>query len=337
MNTKLIRKAAALMAFGLLGTLNTNAQRAVFVEETVSQDEFRMENLAIPSWDIVPAGPGKDGIPAITDPEMASAKHDRWLDPKEAVIGVTINGKAKAYPVRILNYHEVVNDDFGGEAVAITYSPLCGSGMAYLTENRDQSWELAVSGLLYNNNPLLYDRQTESLWCQATGEAVSGPLSGAELELLPTTYTTWGEWQERHPNTLVMTTETGFQRNYEIDAYAYYAGTDRLMFPLNESDNRLPIKERVLGVEVDGAFKAYPFALLPTENGITEDEFNGQHIRIEFDKVAQAAYVTDADGNPLPSASMYWFAWSSFHPDTQIHGLLPEGYRTTLSMAFGMP
>ena len=328
-----------LFALALIFTTSAlQAQRAILVEESYhGKEEFSMENLQIPSWDIVRAGPGKDGIPALDDPTFVPARRDAWLDPNEAVIGVSYNGVTKAYPLRILNYHEVVNDEFGGESVAVTYSPLCGSGMAFRTENRDDTWELAVSGLLYNNNPLFFDRQTESLWSQVLGEAVSGPVAGAKLELLATTYTTWGEWVERHPETLLLSKETGFHRNYDVDAYSYYASTDRLMFPVNSNDERLPIKERVLGIEVDGAFKAYPYAILPNaENFVTEDVFNGQTIRIEFNKEAQAAYVTDEAGNVLPSASMYWFSWSAFHPDTQLHGLLPESYRTTLSMTIGM-
>ncbi len=327
--------ALALLCF----TSTVQAQRAILVEESYhGMEDFRMENLQIASWDIVPAGPGKDGIPALTDPTFVPANRDRWLDPNEPVLGVSYNGVSKAYPLRVLNYHEVVNDEFGGESVAVTYSPLCGSGMAYRTENTGgESWELAVSGLLYNNNPLFFDRKTESLWSQVLGEAVSGPVSGAQLELLATTYTTWGEWVDRHPETLLLAKETGFNRNYDVDAYAYYTSTDRLMFPVNHTDERLPIKERILGVEVDGEFKAYPYAILPNaENFVTEDVFNGQTIRIEFNKEAQAAYVTDELGNELPSASMYWFSWSAFHPGTELHGVLPEGYRTTLSMTIGM-
>ena len=316
--------------------MELSAQRAIFVEETYADEDFDLSNSELPSWDIIPGGPGKDGIPALTDPEFTTAKSDKWLTDEDRVVGVTLNGVSKAYPVRVLNYHEIINDDFDGLRVAITYSPLCGSVMVYQTEERSQEWELAVSGLVYNNNALYFDRETESLWSQVLGRAVAGPAAGAQLQLLPATLTTWTEWQERHPKTLLLSEETGHKRNYDVDAYAHYGTTDRLMFPLNHSDDRLELKERVLGVEVDGVFKAYSYKLLPAaERFLTSDVVNGQEIKIEFIPEAQAAYVTDADGNLLPSASMYWFSWSAFHPETEVHGLPTEGYSTQMSMTLG--
>lgn len=316
--------------------MELSAQRAIFVEETYADEDFDLSNSELPSWDIIPGGPGKDGIPALTDPEFTTAKSDKWLTDEDRVVGVTLNGVSKAYPVRVLNYHEIINDDFDGLRVAITYSPLCGSVMVYQTEERSQEWELAVSGLVYNNNALYFDRETESLWSQVLGRAVAGPAAGAQLQLLPATLTTWTEWQERHPKTLLLSEDTGHKRNYDVDAYAHYGTTDRLMFPLNHSDDRLDLKERVLGVEVDGVFKAYSYKLLPAaERFLTSDVVNGQEIKIEFIPEAQAAYVTDADGNLLPSASMYWFSWSAFHPETEVHGLPTEGYSTQMSMTLG--
>ncbi|MEL7422710.1 MAG: DUF3179 domain-containing protein [Bacteroidota bacterium] len=312
------------------------AQRAIFVEETYADEDFDLSNSELPSWEIIPGGPGMDGIPALMDPEFTTAKSDKWLTEGDRVVGVTLNGVTKAYPVKVLNYHEVINDDFAGMRVAITYSPLCGSVMVYQTEERNQEWELAVSGLVYNNNTLYFDRQTESLWSQALGRAVAGPVAGAQLELLPATLTTWSEWQDRHPRTLLLSKETGYNRNYDLDAYARYSTTDRLMFPLNHSDDRLELKERVIGVEVDGVFKAYSYNLLPAnEHFVTTDVVNGQNIKIEFLPQAQAAYVTDADGNQIPSASMYWFSWSAFHPDTEVHGLPTEDFPTQMSMTIG--
>ncbi len=315
-----------------------NAQRAIFVEETYADEEFEMSNMEIPSWDIVTGGPGKDGIPALSDPAFVSSKKDNWLEKDDLVIGLTINGISKAYPVRILNYHEVVNDEFDNKSVAITYSPLCGSAMAYRTEDKHSEWELAVSGLLYNNNALYFDRQTESLWSQVLGRAVSGSVAGAQLELLPTTLTTWEDWKENHPETMLLSKETGFNRNYDLDTYEYYASTDRLMFPINHNDDRLKLKERIIGVEVDGVFKAYPYATLASSDEgytATEDIVNGQTIKINFNKTANAAYATDADDIALPSASMYWFTWSAFHPETKLYGQ-PGDEESKLSLSIGM-
>ena len=155
MNTLTYLRLTFIAAFLALGSI-TFAQRAIFVEENASTEDFRMENLNIPLWDIIQAGPGKDGIPALSRPNFVSRKKDNWMEPDEPVIGVYVNGVAKAYPVRILNYHEVVNDDFDGQAVAVTYSPLCASALAFSTEQPNENWELAVSGLLYNNNLLFF-------------------------------------------------------------------------------------------------------------------------------------------------------------------------------------
>lgn len=333
----ILRNCAVAASILFMASGSMNAQRAIFVEETYADEEFQMNNMEIPSWEVVAGGPGKDGIPALTDPAFVDAKKDKWLEKEDLVIGITIDGESKAYPIRIMNYHEVVNDDFGGRSVAITYSPLCGSAMAYRTEDKHSEWELAVSGLLYNNNALYFDRQTESLWSQVLGRAVSGQAAGAELELLPTTLTTWEDWKDKHPETTVLSKETGFNRNYDIDSYSYYASTDRLMFPINHNDDRLKLKERIIGVNVDGVFKAYPYSILPeSENFVTTDVVNGQNIQITFNKKANAAYVTDTEGVALPSASMYWFSWSAFHPETQIHGLINEEFQTKLSMSIGM-
>lgn len=328
----------SMLLFAIVGITITSlkAQRAIFVEETYADEDFDLSNSELPSWDIIPGGPGKDGIPALTDPTFTTARNGKWLQGEDKVVGVTLNGVTKAYPIRILNYHEVINDDFAGLRVAITYSPLCGSVMVYQTENRSQEWELAVSGLVYNNNALYFDRETESLWSQVLGRAVAGPVAGAQLQLLPASLTSWDEWQQRHPKTLVLDVDTGHNRNYELDAYAHYGTTDRLMFPLNHSDKRLDLKDRVIGVEVDGVFKAYSYKLLPQEGHfITTDVVNGQDIQIEYLPEAQATYITDADGNALPSASMYWFSWSAFHPDTEVHGLPSEDFPTQMSMTLG--
>ncbi|RME93801.1 MAG: DUF3179 domain-containing protein [Bacteroidetes bacterium] len=324
-----------LCSLGL--TASVSAQRAIFVEEDYADEAFDLSNSEFPTWELIPGGPGKDGIPALKDPAFVQAKQDNWLTDEDRVVGVSYRGITKAYPIRILNYHEVINDDFDGRSVAITYSPLCGSVVVYVTETGDEEWELGVSGLLYNNNALYFDRQTESLWSQVLGRAIAGKAAGAELQMLPATYTSWADWKARHPETLLLSQDTGHDRNYDLDAYAYYGETDRLMFPVNHTDERLDLKARVLGLKVGGVYKAYPYAVLATvKDGVTEDYVNGQRIRISFDAEAQAAYVTDQMGEPLPTASMYWFSWSAFHPDTQLHGTPIQDFPTTLSMSLGM-
>ena len=174
------------------------------------------------------------------------------------------------------------------------------------------------------------------MWSQTTGKAVSGPVQGAQLDRVVTRNTTWSEWLESHPESLLLSKETGHSRNYEVNAYEYYAGTDRLMFPVNHSDNRLPVKNLVLGVEVDGIYKAYSYQVLASAtSNVIEDIVNGQELRIVFNKKTNTAHVTDMQGKDYLSTTMYWFAWSAFHQDTELYGL-PKSLQTTLSMTLGM-
>lgn len=334
----IFHKSALMFATSLfLYAGSVQAQRAIFTDAVNQEGAFQMGNLELPEWDIIPAGPGRDGIPAIDEPIFAQSRHIRDIEDTEPVLGIVVDGIAKAYPIRILALHEIVNDNFGATAVAVTYSPLCGGGVAYKADGRFEDWQFAVSGLLYNNNLLMFDRQTESLWSQLMGRAVSGPAAGQQLDRLPCTMTTWGEWNERYPQSMVLTKETGFSRNYDKNPYDQYAANDRLMFPLNHTDKRLPLKHRVLGVEVNGQFKAYPYSLLASaDNAVIEDNFNGQALTIEFVPESQTVFVTDELGNLFPSVSLYWFAWSAFHTNTEVYSPAnrPAGISMNLGAAF---
>lgn len=305
--------------------------------ESAYYNDFRLSGLTVPAFEIVPAGPPRDGIPSIDKPQFVAAAEADFMTGIDQVIGVVVNGEARAYPVRILGYHEVVNDQIGNQSVAVTFNPLCASGLAYKAQINKQAIKFGTSGLVYNSNTLFYDRQTESLWSQVTGEAISGPASGMKLEMVPSAMVSWTEWKAKYPQTQVLTTNTGHKRNYEC--LPYDANSNRLLFPVSQVDNRLPLKEKVVGVEVAGHFKAYPFSLLPngTETA-TIDEFNGQKIQIDFNKEAQTAFVTDGEGNILPSTTLYWFAWFSFHPQTEVHGFISHDQAMSLGyITTGMP
>jgi len=162
-------------------------------------------------------------------------------------------------PIRsaILNWHEVVNDRFGDRAVVVTFCPLCGTGMAFDAQVGARSLGFGVSGLLYNSDVLLYDRATLSLWSQIMQTAVSGPLKGTRLQSLPLAHTSWADWRRRYPATQVLSTETGFERDYARDPYAGYGQVPRLIFDVQHRDDRFPLKEWVLGVRVADVHKAY--------------------------------------------------------------------------------
>ncbi|PKL94368.1 MAG: hypothetical protein CVV18_09135, partial [Gammaproteobacteria bacterium HGW-Gammaproteobacteria-8] len=285
----------------------------------IERNGFRLDGAAVPVDEILPGGPPRDGIPAIDSPRFVPAARARQLKPEDRVLGVVRGTLARAYPIAILNWHEVVNDRFGDEAVVITFCPLCGTGMAFAARIGGQDLVFGVSGLLYNSDVLLYDRQTESLWSQIMAQAVTGPMRGQHLSFLLTSHTTWGDWRARHPDTQVLSVETGYGRDYARDPYAGYRESPELMFPVATQDKRLHPKEQVIGLSLGGDHKAYPFsALARTERHVIEDRVGGRSVRVEFDPQVRTGRVLDAEGRELPSVIAFWFAWLAFHPETAL-------------------
>lgn len=220
----------------------------------------------------------------------------------------------RAYPISILNWHEVVNDHFGTEAVAVTFCPLCDTGMAFSARVDGRELSFGVSGLLCNSDVLFYDRQSESLWSQILAEAVAGPMKGHKLEFVPTAHTSWLQWRTRHPLTEVLSPDTGYARNYGRDPYAGYVESERLMFPVRFQDQRLRPNERVIGVSIGGEHKAYPFQVLSARAGkALTDRGGGETFKIEFDVTANAGPVFNEEGQEIPSLTAFWFAWFAFH------------------------
>ncbi|RMF21720.1 MAG: DUF3179 domain-containing protein, partial [Bacteroidetes bacterium] len=259
---------------------------------SAQKNGFTLSNLLIPESEIHHGGPPRDGIPAIERPRFVAPEEADFLNERDLVLGVVWNGIAKAYPIAILDYHEIVNDDFGGEPVAVTWCPLCGSGVAFRAEVDGQRKTFGVSGLLYNSDVLLYDRQTESLWSQIRMQAVSGPESGKTLELIPTLRTTFGHWKTLHPQTLVLSPKTGFQRNYAASPYGDYPLTPGIWFPVAHRSRELPAKELVLGLEVDGNYKAYPYSELRKAGPTIRDTFQGRTILIRYERKSKTAIAT---------------------------------------------
>ena len=279
---------------------------------------FQVEPHAIPLDEILSGGPPRDGIPALMAPQFLPADEVDFLSPQDRVLGIQGTHQAKAYPIAILNWHEIVNDSLEGTPVMITYCPLCGTGMGFLRKVGNRLLTFGVSGLLYQNDVLMYDHQTESLWSQIAMQAVTGPSLGQHLEPIFLEHTTWSAWQKRHPQTLVLSRQTGFTRDYSRDPYQHYALTDRILFPTARQDNRLAPKEWILGVEVKGQFKAYPFSVLEEMGQAFSDSFHARDFVVCWDSQARSAKIVDQHGDPLPTLTAYWFAWYAFHPDTTI-------------------
>jgi len=284
-----------------------------------SKNGFALNGALVPPDEILNGGPGRDGIPSLDDPVFVKAGETKFLSAKDRVLGVEINGVARAYPIRILNYHEIVNDSIGGDAIVITYCPLCGSGMAFSSMVNGRRLEFGVSGLLYNSDVLLYDRQSRSLWSQIKKTAVTGQMKGTELDAIVLSHTTWRDWQARHPDTQVLSMDTGFRRNYRISPYGNYGRDGRLYFPVAEENPQYRRKSTVLGLEIGDHCKAYPFDELKKGPEQFIDEFQGRQFEVIFDNKNQTARIVDPDGDELPTLLAFWFAWYAFHPDTEIY------------------
>ncbi len=284
-----------------------------------TKNGFDLSNSSIEPAKIKRGGPGRDEIPSIDSPRFLTAEDASFLKNRDRIIGVSYRGIDKAYPLRILNWHEIVNDNFEDERVLVTYCPLCGTGMVFNVTHAEIDFTFGVSGLLYNSDVLLYDRQTESLWSQIMGEAISGPLKGVGLSSIASRHTTWRQWRQLHPGTLVLSTKTGHRRNYGSSPYLDYARSGRLMFGVEHTNDEYRRKELVLGISLGDKHRAYPFQELE-QHGLPrfDDEFAGSMFTIVWSESEASAHVLDRTGNEIPSLLAYWFAWYAFHPDTEI-------------------
>jgi hypothetical protein len=284
-----------------------------------NRNGFDYSDALVPPKEILWGGVPRDGIPAINNPILVEAAEADFLSDADRVLGLDRNGVTKAYPIRIMDRHEIVNDLFGEEPIVVTYGPLCFSGMAFKATIGGKVLSFGVSGLLYNSDVLLYDHTTDSLWSQIMSKAISGPLKGTDIEAVAVAHTTWRDWKARHPETQVLTVSALLSRRYTSEPYARYQSTDRLMFPVARNNGAYKNKEHILGVTIDGVHKAYPFReLRATGKTRIEDIVAGKHITIEWHERDKYARVLDTNGEELPSVIVYWFAWYAFHPSTLV-------------------
>ncbi len=301
-------------------------------------------------------GVRRDGIPPLDHPKMLKAGAADYLVETDVIFGVSVNGDARAYPKRILAWHEMVRDKIAGEEFNGVYCTLCGSMILYRTLIGGKHYELGTSGFLYRSNKLMYDRETKSLWSTIEGEPVVGPLVGQGLKLEPlwVVTTTWGEWRRRHPETRVLSLATGYGRDYaEGAAYRDYFATDDLMFSVPGSDTRLRNKAEVLALRFgslterpvaiaqqflakrpvyQGKLGRVNYVVLTDQTGANRVYESGGEIyeRLTHSAVRTRAgaewKVTEAaligpDGekrNRLPAHRAFWFGWHAAYPETQL-------------------
>jgi len=274
---------------------------------------FTLKPSLIPQGDILSGGPPKDGIPALTFPKVEpGALGDMWLNDEDRILGVVVNGHARAYPVRILNWHEIINDRIGKKDFVISYCPLCGSGLAFDTMD-----QFGVSGMLYQSDVLLYDKRTETLWSQLMMQAVAGPRMGEPLKTMPVTHTTWKAWHKRYPNTTVLSRHTGYYRDYNRNPYGGYGKSRGIFFPVRNHDDRLHPKAWVIGLELDGASRAWDISAIK-QAGELHETWN-HHDLIIRNREGIVEIVDKTSGKRLDGIILYWFAWATFHPDTTLY------------------
>ncbi len=299
----------------------------------------------------------QDGIPPLRNPKMIPARKATYIDDDNIVFGIEINGDARAYPKRILAWHEMFIDDIGGVKIAGVYCTLCGTVIPYKTREGGKNHALGTSGFLYRSNKLMYDAETQSLWNTLTGEPVVGPLAGEgiKLEFLSVVTTTWREWKRRHPDTTVLSLRTGHRRDYgEGVAYQDYFATDRLMFNTPFNDTRLKNKQEIVALRFAGA--PHDQVAIDTEflneNPLYTDTVGVQDVLVVTDKTgANRVYdpgtvsfisydrdktLIDSDGAKwsldedalvsedgrrrarLPSHRAFWFGWRAAFPETRL-------------------
>jgi uncharacterized protein DUF3179 len=279
---------------------------------------FDLSKSIVPISEILSGGPPRDGIPALTDPEFVAIDKAVWVEDDARILGVYINGIAKAYPLQIMNWHEIVNDTFGNKYVLVTYCPLCFSGIAFDPIIDGDRHLFGVSGLLYNSDVLLYDRKTSSLWSQIMSRAITGNYVNQKLKPISTENTTWRDWRSKHPNTLVLSRNTGSLRSYERDPYIDYRKSLETMFPVKFRAQGYHPKELVLGITINNISKAYPISELSRTSGFINDNIAGENIHIHFNKSEISGTILDSKCKTLPATTLFWFAWYTFHPDTEI-------------------
>lgn len=247
--------------------------------------------------EVVWGGVRVDGLIALAKPRFVAANRATYLSPEDVVFGVSLNGDDRAYPLRILDSHEMANDVVGGRPVALAYCTLCGAGVLYDAVVGGEPYDFGSSGLLYRSNKLMYDRQTRTLWNHFTGEPVIGPLVGRDIRLnvLPLVCTSWGEWRRLHPDTKVLDINTGHARPYDVGAYyGKYFASSQTMFPVWRTDDRRAAKSRVYVVRHGDKTRAYPLDVLRAGGVVVNDTLGGEPIVVVHRDAVPQVPLSDA-------------------------------------------
>ena len=264
---------------------------------------------SVPYSEILSGVPPKDVIPAVDNPRYVSiAEADEWIEALEPVILLQAGGQARAYPVQILMWHEIVNDELGGEPVSVTFCPLCNTGIAFERVFDGQVLDFGTTGRLRFSNLIMYDRQTETWWQQASGKAIAGELTGGQLTFLPAALISWEEFKNSYPEGDVLSKETGFQRAYGQNPYTGYDNINSSPFLYRgpATPDKLPAVARVLTVDLGEEAAAYPYTTLE-EVRVANDTIAGRDIAVFWEEGTASALDSSAlaEGRDVGTAAAY--------------------------------
>lgn len=263
----------------------------------------------VPYTEILAGGPPKDGIPAIDAPQFVNASDaDGWLEAVEPVVLVQAGGEARAYPIQILMWHEIVNDTVGDVPLAVTFCPLCNTAIAFERRLDGRELDFGTTGRLRYSNLIMYDRQTETWWQQATGAAIAGELAGAQLAFHPASIVAWEEFRAAFPDGIVLSRETGYQRSYGENPYLGYDNVNNPPFLYRgpQTPGALPATARVLTIEAGGEAVAYPYEALALV-GVINDTVGVQDVVVLWAPGTASALDagTVAGGRAVGTAAAY--------------------------------
>ena len=283
---------------------------------------FNLGNLTVPRDQILRGRQPKDGIKSLTNPRTSPTATASFLKPDDRVVGVTVDGMSCAYPIAVLNWHEVINDHLSQTDLAITYCSLCDSVTVVDRQLDGKTYEFGLSCLIYQSNMLLYDRTDQALWSQLTSSAISGPQAGRALRQIESwELTTFGAWRAAHPGSTVVSFETGYQNPYDSNPHRGYFATDELdaRFQSLPIDTRLRHKARIIGVKSGETVRAYPIDVLEKAGQTTvRDRIGGEAVELAIDAASGTVRVEHA-----PKAALvvhtFWFAWVARFPETEVY------------------
>jgi hypothetical protein len=263
----------------------------------------------VPYSEILSGGPPRDGIPALDHPQFIAVDEvDGWLQPHEPVILVEVDGEAHAYPLQILIWHEIVNDTVGGKPLVVTFCPLCNTAIAFERMFGGRMLDFGTTGRLRFSNLIMYDRQTETWWQQADGQAIAGELAGSQLQLYQAAIVSWQDFKSAYPEGLILSRQTGFSRDYGRNPYAGYDNVNNTPFLYRgtPTPDTLPAIARVLTVAENGEAVAYPYDML-RQVGVVNDMVSDTPIVVFWSAGTASALdsASIAEGRDVGTANAY--------------------------------